>query len=158
MESSRTHYEVFGLVFEVQFLGLVLEASELSKMPCPQSSTIFWLIKLGQGQQFFFSLSWRTPKTSRKIYEDLFFKNAWNSAENLKWPFFWRTLARCILSLWPWLRVFLSLSSELRKVNPWPWSRALCPRLNLWNKCSDAQTLKSHDKDTKIFFWLKKES
>ena len=55
-ESSRTHFEVFGLG---------LEASSLRKLPCPrlEDSTIFELLKF----------RWKTPEILRKISEDLCF-------------------------------------------------------------------------------------
>ena len=56
--------------------------------------------------------------------------------------FFWRALALCVLGPWP--RAFLSLASRVSVLGkavlglglgfflcPWPWPRALCPRLHL---------------------------
>ena len=69
-------------------------------------------------------MNWRSPE---KIFEDFFF------LENV---------CACVLAPWP--RAFLSLasrSSVLGKavlglglgffLSPWPWPRALCPRLHL---------------------------
>ena len=65
-------------------------------------------------------MNWRSPK---KIFEDVFF------GEHLR--------------LCPWPRAFLSLASRGSVLGkavlglgfflcPWPWPRALCPRLHLW--------------------------
>ena len=113
---SRTHFEV---------LGLDLKAYRSSKMPCPQERTalFFDLLKMGQGHDLFFLRLKLRRKFEIFLRKDLFF---------------WRTLARCVLGLWPWPRAFLSLASResiLGKsvVNlgffsypwSWPWPRAL---------------------------------
>ena len=57
-----------------------------------------------------------------------------------------KTLARCVLGLWPWAFLFLAsresvlgksvlglgLASASDFLCPWPWPRALCPRLYFW--------------------------
>ena len=62
--ASRTHFEVLGLGLEGQVLGLGLETLSPQKLPCPrlEDSTIFEQLKP----------CWKTPETSRKIYEHLF--------------------------------------------------------------------------------------
>ena len=96
----RTHFEV---------LGLGLEASKSSKMPCPRPRTALFFdwLKMGQGHDLFCSSSEISRKNCDFLREDLFFsENARNFAENLRFLredlffifHFWRTLiVRCVL-------------------------------------------------------------
>ena len=122
MESSRTHFEV---------LGLGLEASSPRKLACPrlEDSSIFWIVKI----------LWSAWKI---FWENVFL---WRSLEKFLWRpfFFWRALALVSMVLGlglehscPWPRkcpvrgkAVLGLGFFLC---PWPWPRALCPRLHLW--------------------------
>ena len=48
VESSRTRFDVLGLGLEGQVLGLVLQASNPRKLPCPrlEDSSIFLIVKI----------------------------------------------------------------------------------------------------------------
>ena len=122
-DASRTHLEVFDL--EGQVLGL--EASRPRKLPCPLlvDSTISWIVKILQ-------ITW-------KIYLKTFFLEiSWKKI--LKTFFFRRTLVPVSLfhgleHSCPWPREGLSsegLSLASDFLCPWPWPRALCPRLHIW--------------------------
>ena len=112
--ASRTHFEVLGL--EGQVFGL--EAYKSSKIPCPPPRTalFFEALKIGHCHDRFFTLSRRTPETSRKICRDLFFfferrlKFRGKFSVSRAMTFFWRTLARYVLASWP--RAFLSLAAR----------------------------------------------
>ena len=60
-----------------------------------EDSTIFWIVKMGHGHDFFTS-SWRTPEN---LWRPFFFDNVWNFAEIFlfltRLLLFWKTLARC---------------------------------------------------------------
>ena len=119
VESSRTHFEV---------LGLRLEALSPRKLPCPrlEDSTIFEPLKF----------CWKTPETLRKICKDLFF---WFPQVEIAWKKFFEDLFFFFfgehLRLCPWSLALASRGSALGLeffLCPWPWPRALCPRLHLW--------------------------
>ena len=144
--SSRTHFEVLGL--EGQVLGLGLEASSPQKLACPrlEDSTIFWNVKI---LWCAWKIIWKTFFSGDRLKnfcEDLFFfgDRLKNFCEDLFF-FFWRALALCVLGPWP--RAFLFLASRVSVLGkavlglglgfflcPWPWPRALCPRLHLWSR------------------------
>ena len=138
--SSRTHFEV---------LGLGLKASSPRKLPCPrlEDSTVSEFLKF----------CWKTPETWRKIckdlflvsssrdclkknfedvfcpkknFEDLFFEIAWKKFWN---HFFFRTTFASVSWVFGLgLKIFLC---------PWPWPRALCPRLHLCRQNTAGDTL-----------------
>ena len=116
VKDSRTHFEVLGLGFEGQGLGL--EASSPRKIFCPRlkDSTIFFER---------LKCSWKTPETSRNIREDffcfslleitwkiflktfLFVLFFWRSPEKFSWKtFFLITLAPVSLSIPLWPRIY----------------------------------------------------
>ena len=133
--SSRTHFEVLGLDFEGQVLGL--EASSPRKLACPrlEDSTIFWIVKFcGSPEKFFGRRRLFSGDRLKNFCEDIFF--------------FWRALAlvSLVLGLGSSIPVLCSRIPVLclesvcpRKGCPWPWPRiflcswprALCPRLHL---------------------------
>ena len=90
MESSRTHFEVFGL-----------EASSPQKLACPrlEDSTFFELLKYCRSPEKKFlegGFYWRTPEN---FFEQFFF--------------FMENTCACVFGPWPWPRAFLSLSLAL---------------------------------------------
>ena len=119
--ASRTHFEV---------LGLGLEASSPRKLACPrlEDSSIFWIVKiLCSAWKLFWKTFFRGDRL-KNFCEDLFF-------------FFLESTCACVLGPWP--RAFLSLASRVSVLGkavlglglflcPWPWPRALYPRLHLW--------------------------
>ena len=145
MESSRTDFEVLGLKGQFLGLGLGLEASSPRKLACPrlEDSTIFWIKILWSGWKIF----WKTffcGDRSKNFCDDLLFIYLFfRSLEKLLWrPFcFFESTCACVLGPWP--RAFLSLASRGSVLGkavlglgfvlcPWPWPRALCPRLHFW--------------------------
>ena len=84
---------------------------------------------------------WKTADTSRKRCEDFFVFLNWRSPEIFlkTFMFVWRTLVPVSLALsisvlgikkvCPRRAVYLASDFFLC---PWPWPRALCPRLHLW--------------------------
>ena len=144
--ASRTHFEVLGLGLEGQVLGLGLEASSPRKLACPrlEDSSIFWKVKiLWSGWKIF----WKTFCSGDRLKnfcEDLFFF----FGEHLR--FVSLVLGLGLEHSCPWPRECLSserlslaLASDFFCVLglglgfflcPWPWPRALCPRLHLWCK------------------------
>ena len=96
------------------------------------------------GKRFLVKTAW---KVFVKTFFFFFFFFFWRSPEKFLWrpfffSFFWRALALCVLGPWP--RAFLSLASRVSVLGkavlglglefflcPWPWPRALCPRLHL---------------------------
>ena len=122
-------------------LGLGLEASSPRKLACPrlEDSSIFLIVKILWSA---WKIFWKTifcGDRLKNFCEDLFF-------------FFWRALALVSLVLGlglehscPWPRECLSSASRVSVLGkavlglglgfflcPWPWPRALCPRLHLW--------------------------
>ena len=90
---------------------------------------------LGSRTALFFEplkFCWKTPETSRKIWEDLYCFPRLRWPEKDLRPFFSKTFAPISLVLGlervcprkgcPWPRIFLC---------PWPWPQVLCPRLHL---------------------------
>ena len=82
---------------------------------------------------FFFFFFFFFGDRLKNFCEDLFF-------------FFLESTCACVLGPWP--RAFLSLASRVSVLGkavlglglgfflcPWPWPRALCPRLHLWCQC-----------------------
>ena len=124
--ASRTDFEVLGL--EGQVLGL--ETSNPRKLAYPrlEDSTIFWIVKiLWSGWKMF----WKTffcIEIAWKIFVKTFF--FWDCLKNFCEDLFFFLESTCACVLGPWPRAFLSLAS---RVSPWPWPRALCPRLHLCN-------------------------
>ena len=135
--SSRTHFEVLGL--EGQVLGLGFEASSSRNLACPrlEDSSIFWIVKILWSAWIIFWETFFCGDRLKNFCEDLFF---------------WRALALVSLVLGlslehscPWPReclfserLSLALASDFFCVLglgfflcPWPWPRALCPRLHL---------------------------
>ena len=158
--SSRTHFEVLGL--EGQVLGRGLEALSPHKLHYFLNRWNFIRKRQKSrgkfAKTFFVSLYWRSPETFFwrpflffyfYFLETLFFEIA--RKKFLK-TFFWRTLAPVPLVLGlglehscPWPRAFMSLASGWSLLGkavlglglgfflcPWPWLRALCPRLHHW--------------------------
>ena len=116
--------------FEV--FGLGLEASSPRKLACPrlEDSTIFWIVKI----------LWSAWKN---FWKNFFLEIAWKKFLKIFFFSFFREHLR--LSPWYWPRPFLSLASRGSVLGrpvlglglrfflyPWPWLRALCPRLHLW--------------------------
>ena len=100
MESSRTHFEVLGLV-----------ASSPRKLPCPrfEDSTICWIVKIlffaRKKIWHFLEIAWK------KFLKNFFFVFGERLKDFLEDRFFGNTWA-CVLGLWPWPRAFLSLASR----------------------------------------------
>ena len=170
--SSRTDFEVLGLGLEGQVLGLGLEASSPRKLVCPrlEDSTIFWNVKILWSAWKIFWKTFFSGDRLKNFCEDHFFF-FWRSLEKLLWRpfffFFWRALALCVLGPWP--RAFLSLASRASVLGkavlglglgfflcPWPWPRALCPRLHLWQnaKQEDVNTVCSRLPIFESLAWL----
>ena len=90
-------------------------------------STIFWFVKNCPRSWLFFSSSWRTPETLRKIYEDLFF------GERLKFRFFFFFENACAFCPW-----FLASKRVYPlKVGPWRWPSTppLWSKSYQWSLC-----------------------
>ena len=134
--SSRTDFEVLGL-----------EASSPRKLACPrlEDSTIFWIVKiLWSGWKIFWKTVFRGYRLKNFCEAFFFFGDRLkNFCEDLFFLFLESTCA-CVLGPWP--RAFLSLASRVSVLGkavlglglglgfflcPWPWLRALCPRLHL---------------------------
>ena len=132
VESSRTDFEVLGLGFEGQVLGLGLEASSPRKLACPrlEDSTIFWKVKiLWSGWKIVWKAFSRGDRL-KNFCEDLFFFFVFFFGDRLKNfcedLFFFFLESTC--ALWPWS---LALASSIpvlglesvcpRKGCPWPW-------------------------------------
>ena len=148
--ASRTDFEVLGLGLEGHVLGLGLEASSPRKLACPrlEDSTSFWIVKILWSA---WKISWKTLFSGDRLknfcealffFFFFFFEIAWKIFVKTFF-FFWRALALCVLGPWP--RAFLSLASRVSVLGkavlgldlgfflcPWPWPRALCPRLHLY--------------------------
>ena len=103
---------------------------------------------------FFVFLNWISPE--KKLFKTIF---AWK----IFWKFFFFFENTCACVLGPWPRAFLSLASRGSVLGravlglgfflcPWPWSRALCPRLHLCckyaNPCCCCFT-------TRHFLWMR---
>ena len=138
--SSRTYFKVLGLGFEGQVVGLGLEASSPRKLPYPrlEDRTIFWSdeILLENARNLLEKL-WRPflfpwiGDCLKKNFQDLFSFGDCLKMYFFGWPFFEEHLRLC-----PWSLAlsFPVLGLEMvcpRKGCPWPWPRALCPRLHL---------------------------
>ena len=94
---------------------------------------------LGSRTALFFELL-KFFGASEKFFRNRFFVEfAWKIFVK-SFFFFWEHLRLC-----PWPRAFLSLASRVSVLGkavlglrfflcPWPWPRALCPRLHLWKK------------------------
>ena len=110
---SEAEVESSRTHFEV----LGLEASSPRKLPCPrlEDSTIFEPLKF----------RWKTPETLRKICKNLFLVSS--SRDRLK---------KCIEDLF-----FFLENTCVCVFGPWPWPRALCPRLHLWSEVNPALQL-----------------
>ena len=129
-------------------LGLGLKPCKFSKIPCPRlkNSTVFWLVENGP----------RSWATSLRLgaHQRLKKNNFWRLyfVKNLRicgrkpflyffylFLFFWWTLLRCVLGVWP--QTFWPLApigSVLGRcvlglgVFWCPYPQALCPQLHLW--------------------------
>ena len=127
----RTDFEVLGL--EGQVLGLGLEASSPGKLACPrlEDSSIFWIVKILWSA---WKIFWKTFFCGDRL------KNFCEFEDRLKnfcedFFFFGEHLRLC-----PWSVALASRVSVLGKavlglgffLCRWPWPRALCPRLHLW--------------------------
>ena len=122
MESSRTSL-ASRTSLRTDFEVLGLEASSPRKLACQNFGMLKFCGALEKffGKRFLVEIAW-------KIFVKTFF--------------FWRALALCVFDPWPW--AFLSLASRVFVLGkavfglglgfflcPWPWPRALCPRLHL---------------------------
>ena len=72
--SSMTRFEVLGLGFEGQDLGL--EAYKSLKKSCPrlEDSTFYDSLKMGHGHDLFVTLPWKSTETLQKIWKDFFWR------------------------------------------------------------------------------------
>ena len=114
---------------------LSLEDTIWSPWPWPWSLQVLENALFSALGQHYFLTSWKLAKVMTK------FVSSWRTQVSFFF-FFWRSLSRCVLVPWP--RAFLSLASRgsvLKRAAlglgfflcPWPWPRALCPRLHLWS-------------------------
>ena len=122
-----TFKAIISYILLILCRGGVLEDTFRSPWPRPRSfqvlenalswaedSTIFWLAKSRPGSWPFFFFVLKNPRGLAENWQRPFF--CWRTLESsqkfcnlfVRRPFFWRTLARCVLSPWPWAFLFLA--------------------------------------------------
>ena len=138
------------LGFEDTFWSLGLEASSPRKLPCPrlEDSTIFWTVEI------LMENAWNLAENLRRPFfvlsgdrQKKVFWRPFSPEKNFLNLFFWNRLKKLIedlffgehLHLCPWSLALASRGSVLGLgleifLCPWPWPRALCPRLHLCPK------------------------
>ena len=136
-----------ALTSKVKSLALTSRPQVLENWPVLGSRTalFFELLKFCGAPEKIFWKTFFCGDRLKIFCEDLFFQIF---CEDLFFQIFFclESTCACVLGLWPWPRTFLSLASRVSVLGkavlalasdfflyPWPWPRALCPRLPFYN-------------------------